>query len=157
MRNNSNVIDDIISKEINTYTDGMIEYEGIYIKKVKVINFFTNKNFIENLIPYLPMIYYSIIERLFKERNANNIQCNVNKNLNIIVDVVKIYSHYLSNAYIEYINKQNEDFMTNFYRDVIFYNIKQDSCFKIRKNVKIEQICEKIIDTETLYTVFERC
>ena len=157
MRNNSNVIDDIISKEINTYTDGMIEYEGIYIKKVRVINFFTNKNFIENFIAYLPMIYYSIIERLFKERNANNIQCNVNKNLNLIVDVVKIYSHYLSNAYIEYINKQNEDFMTNFYRDVIFYNIKQDSRFKIRKNVKIEQICEKIIDTETLYTVFERC
>jgi hypothetical protein len=42
-------------------------------------------------------------------------------------------------------------------RDYIMTGIKKDSGFFIRKNIKDENLIEKIVDTETLYTVFERC
>ena len=53
--------------------------------------------------------------------------------------------------------KQTEEFIASFIRDIVLYNMKNDAQFQIRRNVKMAALIEKITDTETLYTVFERC
>lgn len=152
MRDKSEIIENAIkNNEINKYGNGLIEFDNVIIKKIKVINFFTNKDFINNFLSYIPLMHFSTLEVIFLQ-NENN-----NTNLNIILHIVKVYAHYLSNAYIEYVNKHNDEFYKNFFRDVILFNMQNDTSFYIRNKIKNENLCEKIIDTETLYTVFERC
>ena len=109
------------------------------------------------------MIYFSIIELIVKENNIiKNKKLGIsnfpqtNDNLNFIIEVYKILSFYFSNFYMEYLSKINIEDANFFLRDIIFNQIKTDNFF-IRKNLKEELIVEKIVDTETLYTVFERC
>ena len=58
---------------------------------------------------------------------------------------------------MEFLIKEDEEFINIFFRDIILYDIKVDKSFALRKKLKPQEICEKLIDTETLYTVFERC
>ncbi len=58
---------------------------------------------------------------------------------------------------MDYLRNENEEFIGIFFRDIILYDIKADKNFMLRKKLKPQEIYEKLIDTETLYTVFERC
>ena len=109
------------------------------------------------------MIYYSVIEALLKfykkEDICNNLNSKTlqNENLNFILAICKIIAHYNSNYYIEFLCSLEEDEQTRFLRDYVISQIKKDSGFFIRKNLREESVIEKIVDTETLYSVFERC
>ena len=138
-------------------TKGIIEFdEKDIISGVKMVNFFKNDKFIVFCLDYIPLIYFSIVEHIyfFKEEKSN---IQENKNINCIIDLIKIISYYYALAYIEFLKKENEEFINIFFRDIILYDIKADKNFLLRKKLKPQEIYEKLIDTETLYTVFERC
>ena len=138
-------------------TKGIIEFDdNNIINKIKIVNFFKNDKFILFCLDYIPLIYFSIIEHIyfFKEEKSN---IQENKNINCIIDLIKIISYYYATAYTAFLKKENEEFISIFYRDIILYDIKVDKNFALRKKLKPQEICEKLIDTETLYTVFERC
>ena len=149
---NSNIIP--ITKIL---TKGIIEFnDNNIINKIKIVNFFRNDKFIIFCLDYIPLIYFSIIEHIyfFKEEKSN---IQENKNINCIIDLIKIISYYYATAYAGFLKKENEEFINIFYRDIILYDIKVDKNFALRKKLKPQEICEKLIDSETLYTVFERC
>ena len=130
--------------------------ENNIIDEIKIINFFNNDKFIMFCLDYIPLLYFSIIEHIyFLQEEKSSIQ--ENKNINCIIDLIKIISYYYATAYIQFLQKENEEFINIFYRDIILYDIKVDKNFALRKKLKPQEICEKLIDTETLYTVFERC
>ena len=136
---------------------GIIEFdEKNIINEIKMVNFFKNDKFIIFCLDYIPLIYFSIIEHIyfFKEEKSN---IQENKNINCIIDLIKIISYYYALAYVEFLKKENEEFINIFFRDIILYDIKADKNFLLRKKLKPQEIYEKLIDTETLYTVFERC
>ena len=138
-------------------TKGIIEFdEKDIISGVKMVNFFKNDKFIVFCLDYIPLIYFSIVEHIyfFKEEKSN---IQENKNINCIIDLIKIISYYYALAYVEFLKKENEEFINIFFRDIILYDIKADKNFLLRKKLKPQEIYEKLIDTETLYTVFERC
>ena len=138
-------------------TKGIIEFnEQDIINGIKIVNFFKNDRFIIFCLDYVPLIYFSIIEHIyfFKEEQSN---IQENKNINCIIDLIKIISYYYAIAYIQFLTKENEEFINIFFRDIILYDIKADKNFMLRKKLKPQEIYEKLIDTETLYTVFERC
>ena len=138
-------------------TKGIIGFgDNNIIKEIKIVNFFKNNNFIIFCLDYIPLIYFSIIEHIyFFREEKSNIQ--ENKNINCIIDLIKIISYYYATAYVEFLKKENYEFINIFFRDIILYDIKVDKNFALRKMIKPQEICEKLIDTETLYTVFERC
>ena len=136
---------------------GIIEFdEKNIINEIKMVNFFKNDKFIIFCLDYIPLIYFSIIEHIyfFKEEKSN---IQENKNINCIIDLIKIISYYYALAYVEFLKKENDEFINIFFRDIILYDIKADKNFLLRKKLKPQEIYEKLIDTETLYTVFERC
>ena len=138
-------------------TKGIIEFdEKDIISGIKMVNFFKNHKFIVFCLDYIPLIYFSIVEHIyfFKEEKSN---IQENKNINCIIDLIKIISYYYALAYVEFLKKENEEFINIFFRDIILYDIKADKNFLLRKKLKPQEIYEKLIDTETLYTVFERC
>ena len=138
-------------------TKGIIEFdEKDIISGIKMVNFFKNDKFIVFCLDYIPLIYFSIVEHIyfFKEEKSN---IQENKNINCIIDLIKIISYYYALAYVEFLKKENEEFINIFFRDIILYDIKADKNFLLRKKLKPQEIYEKLIDTETLYTVFERC
>lgn len=114
---------------------------------------FENSSFLN----YVPMLYYSIIEHLYKSgiQSKNNI-FQSNDNLNLLIDILKIISHYLTNFYFEKFSKLPTEEINKLLKNILFYEIKTSDFF-IRKNIVESELLEKIIDTETLYTVFERC
>ena len=138
-------------------TKGFIEFnKQDIINGIKIVNFFKNDRFIIFCLDYVPLIYFSIIEHIyfFKEEQSN---IQENKNINCIIDLIKIISYYYAITYIQFLSKENEEFINIFFRDIILYDIKADKNFMLRKKLKPQEIYEKLIDTETLYTVFERC
>ena len=138
-------------------TKGIIEFdEKNIINEIKMVNFFKNDKFIIFCLDYIPLIYFSIIEHIyfFKEEKSN---IQENKNINCIIDLIKIISYYYALAYVEFLKKENDEFINIFFRDIILYDIKADKNFLLRKKLKPQELYEKLIDTETLYTVFERC
>ena len=138
-------------------TKGFIEFnKQDIINGIKIVNFFKNDRFIIFCLDYVPLIYFSIIEHIyfFKEEQSN---IQENKNINCIIDLIKIISYYYAITYILFLSKENEEFINIFFRDIILYDIKADKNFMLRKKLKPQEIYEKLIDTETLYTVFERC
>ena len=138
-------------------TKGIIEFdEKNIINEIKMVNFFKNDKFIIFCLDYIPLIYFSIIEHIyfFKEEKYN---IQENKNINCIIDLIKIISYYYAMAYVEFLKKENDEFINIFFRDIILYDIKADKNFLLRKKLKPQELYEKLIDTETLYTVFERC
>ena len=149
---NSNIIPiaKILTKGIIDFNDNNI------INKIKIVNFFKNDKFVIFCLDYIPLIYFSIIEHIyfFKEEKSN---IQENNNINCIIDLIKIISYYYSTAYIVFLRTENEEFINIFFRDIILYDIKIDKNFALRKKLKPQEICEKLIDTDTLYTVFERC
>lgn len=149
---NSNIIPiaKILTKGIIDFNDNNI------INKIKIVNFFKNDKFVIFCLDYIPLIYFSIIEHIyfFKEEKSN---IQENNNINCIIDLIKIISYYYSTAYIDFLRNENEEFINIFFRDIILYDIKIDKNFALRKKLKPQEICEKLIDTDTLYTVFERC
>ena len=140
----------ILTKGVISFNDNNI------IEEIKMVNFFKNDKFIIFCMDYIPLIYFSIIEHIyfFKEEKSN---LQENKNINCIIDLIKIISYYYATAYIDFLKKEKEDFISIFFRDIILYDIKADKNFSLRKKLKSEEICKKLVDTETLYTVFERC
>ena len=138
-------------------TKGIIEFNNNdIINRIKIVNFFNNDRFIIFCLDYISLIYFSIIEHIyfFKEEKSN---IQENKNINCIIDLIKIISYYYAIAYIEFLKKENEEFIGIFFKDIILYDIQVDKNFMLRKKLKPQEIYEKLIDTETLYTVFERC
>ena len=149
---NSNII-----PVMKILTKGIIEFnEKDIINRIKIVNFFKNDKFVLFCLDYIPLIYFSIIEHIyfFKEEKSN---VQENKNINCIIDLIKIIVYYYAVAYIEFLKKESEEYINIFFRDIILYDIKVDKNFMLRKKLKPQEIYEKIIDTETLYTVFERC
>ena len=149
---NSNIIPTakVLTKGIIGFNDKNI------INEIKIVNFFKNDKFVVFCLDYIPLIYFSIIEHIyFSKEEKSNVQ--ENKNINCIIDLIKIISYYYATAYMEFLIKENEEFINIFFRDIILYDIKVDKNFALRKKLKPQEVCEKLIDTETLYTVFERC
>ena len=126
------------------------------IDEIKIVNFFKNDKIVIFCMDYIPLIYFSIVEHIyfFKEEKSN---IQENKNINCIIDLIKIISYYYAIAYVDFLKKENGEFIKIFFRDIILYDIKVDNNFILRKKLKSEEICKKLVDTETLYTVFERC
>ena len=165
LTNIANVINDICVLLSNiSLSNNLFTLKDNVLHKITIYNFFNNDSFITEFITYIPMLLFSFIEHTYttitsslssQSNNINAIQSNTN--LNYLTELIQIYCHYLSNAYIEYLSKQNEEFIASFMRDIVLYNIKNDVHFQIRHNVKMSALIEKITDTETLYTVFERC
>ena len=157
IKQNIEYVKNNIIKKISTLIDYFLEIKEFSIKSFRICNFFLSKNYIKHFISYMPLIYYSIIELIFNNEKSNELKLNQeNLNLNIMMESLKIFCYYQSISYIEYLIKEGIDFTKKFFRDIILFNIKESN-FNIRKNIKDNMICEKIIDTETLYTVFERC
>ena len=157
IKQNIEYVKNNIIKKISTLIDYFLEIKEFSIKSFRICNFFLSKKYIKHFISYMPLIYYSIIELIFNNEKSNELKLNQeNLNLNIMMESLKIFCYYQSISYIEYLIKEGIDFTKKFFRDIILFNIKESN-FNIRKNIKDNMICEKIIDTETLYTVFERC
>ena len=81
---------------------GIIEFdEKNIINEIKMVNFFKNDKFIIFCLDYIPLIYFSIIEHIyfFKEEKSN---IQENKNINCIIDLIKIISYYYTLAYVEF-------------------------------------------------------
>jgi hypothetical protein len=147
-------------------TVGIFINDRLQIEKIPYIDLFeelpnkNSENFIKNYLSYIPMIYYSVIEAIAKSyKNIKNDfnKMQQNENLNFMIEVCKIIAHYNANYYLEYLCKLEDEECNKFLRDFIMLQIKKDCGFFIRKNIKEESLLEKIVDTETLYTVFERC
>ena len=164
LTNIANTINDICTLLTNiSLSNNLFIFKDNVLHKITIYNFFNNDSFITEFITYIPMLLFSFIEHTYttitssssENNNANAVQCNTN--LNYLTELIQIYCHYLSNAYIEYLSKQTEEFIASFIRDIVLYNMKNDAQFQIRRNVKMSALIEKITDTETLYTVFERC
>ena len=138
-------------------TKGIIEFdENDIINSIKMVNFFFHDKFIIFCLDYIPLIYFSIIEHIyfFKEEKSN---IQENKNINCIIDLIKIISYYYAIAYFDYIKNESDEYINIFFRDIILYDIQVDKHFLFRKKLQPQEIYEKLIDTNTLYTVFERC
>ena len=138
-------------------TKGIIEFdENDIINSIKMVNFFFHDKFIIFCLDYIPLIYFSIIEHIyfFKEEKSN---IQENKNINCIIDLIKIISYYYAIAYLDYIKNESDEYINIFFRDIILYDIQVDKNFLFRKKLQPQEIYEKLIDTATLYTVFERC
>ena len=136
---------------------GIIEFnEDNLINKIKIVNFFKNDKFIVFCMDYIPLIYFSIIEHIYFSKEENS-KIQENKNINCIIDIIKIISYYYATAYLDFLKNENEEFINIFFRDIILYDIKSDKNFILRKKLKPQELCEKLIDTAKLYTVFERC
>ena len=138
-------------------TKGIIEFdENDIINSIKMVNFFFHDKFIIFCLDYIPLIYFSIIEHIyfFKEEKSN---IQENKNINCIIDLIKIISYYYGIAYLDYIKNESDEYINIFFRDIILYDIQVDKHFLFRKKLQPQEIYEKLIDTNTLYTVFERC
>jgi hypothetical protein len=104
------------------------------------------KNFLNNL----PIFIYSLIEYLNQPVNR---RLTENENMNFLIEVCKIYTFYLANIYLQYLN--SEQVVNKFLKNLLT-ELKVNRFF-IRKNIKENFLIKKIVDTETLYTVFERC
>ena len=136
---------------------GIIEFnEDNLINKIKIVNFFKNDKFIVFCMDYIPLIYFSIIEHIYFSKEENS-KIQENKNINCIIEIIKIISYYYATAYLDFLKNENEEFINIFFRDIILYDIKSDKNFILRKKLKPQELCEKLIDTAKLYTVFERC
>ena len=136
---------------------GIIEFnEDNLINKIKLVNFFKNDKFIVFCMDYIPLIYFSIIEHIYFSKEENS-KIQENKNINCIIDIIKIISYYYATAYLDFLKNENEEFINIFFRDIILSDIKSDKNFILRKKLKPQELCEKLIDTAKLYTVFERC
>ena len=138
-------------------TKGIIEFnDDDIINSIKMVNFFLHDKFIIFCLDYIPLIYFSILEHIyfFKEEKSN---IQENKNINCIIDLIKIISYYYAVAYMDYIKNESDEYINIFFRDIILYDIQVDKNFLFRKKLQPQEIYEKLIDTSTLYTVFERC
>ena len=138
-------------------TKGIIEFnDNDVINNIKIVNFFLHDKFIIFCLDYIPLIYFSILEHIyfFKEEKSN---IQENKNINCIIDLIKIISYYYAVAYMDYIKNESDEYINIFFRDIILYDIQVDKNFLFRKKLQPQEIYEKLIDTATLYTVFERC
>ena len=157
MLKNIDYINSNIIPTAKVLTKGILDFDdNNIINEIKIINFFKNDKFIVFCLDYIPLIYFSIIEHIyFSKEEKTNIQ--ENKNINCIIDLIKIICYYYATAYLEFLNQQDEEFNNIFFSYIILYDIKVDKNFSLRKKLKPQEICEKLIDTETLYTVFERC
>ena len=158
MLKNLEKIEKFIIPNVKLYMSSIIDFseEKNEIKEMKIVNFFKNDNFIIFCLDYIPLIYFSLVEYLyFKQDEFTLLQ--ENKNMNCVIEMIKIVCYYYATACVDYLKHQNEEFANTFFRDIILYDIKIDNNFKLRKKLKSQEVCEKIIDTETLYTVFERC
>jgi DNA mismatch repair protein MutL len=121
------------------------------ISEIFFIDLGIEKTFRNNFLNNLPLFIYSLIELLNLE-NAKKL--TENENMNFMIEVCKIYSFYLTNIYLQYLNTSDQianKFLKNFFNEL------KISPFYIRKNLRENFLTEKIVDTETLYTVFERC
>jgi DNA mismatch repair protein MutL len=127
--------------------------EEYNIKEIFFINLGIDNNFKRNFLNNLPLFCYSLMEYLNLEKSRNK-NLAESENLNFIIEVCKMYSFYLTNIYIQYLS--SSEHVANAFLNSLFTDIKS-SLFFVRKNVKESYLIEKIVDTETLYTVFERC
>ena len=90
---------------------GIIEFnEDNLINKIKIVNFFKNDKFIVFCMDYIPLIYFSIIEHIYFSKEENS-KIQENKNINCIIDIIKIISYYYATAYLDFLKNENEEFI----------------------------------------------
>lgn len=151
---NKETIKDKLKAKINIFNSLNIKIDDSFqMVEAPFINLEVANKFKHLYLTYIPMLYYSLMERIEKPIKEAIIS---NENLNFILDVYKIISHYTANFYLEYLSKIGLEEANKYLRNVFYVLIKTEKFF-IRKNIKEAELLEKVIDTETLYTVFERC
>lgn len=176
-----------LDRKIKNFETIMNQFVGIKynehnsIKEILFVDLFEANVPYKNFVKNIPFLNYSLLKELFEKyekeaKNSNNEYNNSrsffsenlfndknqkaeydNYYLSQVYEFIKIYAFYLSKFYIdwfknEYEREENDLLLKNF----LFTEIRSNG-FSIRKNVKANMIVEKLIDTETLYTVFERC
>jgi len=123
------------------------------------ILFNDNDSNIEEFSNYFPQIFYSILT-FFKYRYEEK------KQLNMVFEIYKIMAYYIAEFYYNKliekedcndITNDNDEYVDSFLRNNIFQELKTKSPLVIRNNIKESSFIQKIVDTDSLYTVFERC
>lgn len=104
-----------------------------------------SEEIISNFDNYLPLLSYSIIYHL-------KYYSKEMKKIENLFEIIKILAYYHKMFILndELIEKEH------FIKNIIFDEIK-NSKFVLRSNIKIDKLMEKLVDTESLYSVFERC
>lgn len=153
----------------------------VVIKSIKIISF-KDFDFSKLYYPSLPNYLYSIYELCIK--HYYSCQTNQNKNLNdkdektnylyninFILEMAKILSQFQVTSIFEFYNFSNkekdidEEVVNEFlevnkqiklFVESILMSVKETN-FKIRNKIIESSLIEKLTDTDTLYTVFERC
>ena len=94
---------------------------------------------------YLPILIYSILYHLkFLSQETKKIEN--------LFEIIKIIAFYIKQFLLNQDSLDKEYFIKN----VIFAEIKTSN-FVLRNSLKIDMLIEKLIDTESLYNIFERC
>jgi DNA mismatch repair protein MutL len=125
--------------------------QDFHIAEILFIDLGIDQSYRKHFLNNLPLFIYSLIELMNTEGGVN---MTTNSNLNFLIEVCKIYTFYLANVYLQYL--RSSDATANKFLKNLFTELKVSKFF-IRKNIKEDYLIEKIVDTETLYTVFERC
>ena len=104
-----------------------------------------SEEIISNFDNYLPLLSYSLIYHLKYHSKEM-------KKIENLFEIIKILAYYHKMFILneELIEKEH------FIKNIIFDEIK-NSKFVLRSNIKIDKLMEKLVDTESLYSVFERC
>ena len=157
LKNIDKVKKETVSK-ISVLIQSLIEFDGTNVKSIKTVNLYENDKFINFFVSYIPLIYYSLIEAVyFNQCSASKTTLQENKNLNLIIDLLKIFCFYHSAAYLDFLRSEGDEHTAIFFKEMILGEIARDKNFVLRENLKEDEICEKLTDTQRLYTVFERC
>jgi hypothetical protein len=155
---NEIVIIIFIKEDINEYCKLITQNKEIF----EAINIDFDSNFIIKTLPfpftevlseeiisnfenYLPLLSYSIIYHL--KYHSQELKKTEN-----LFEIQKILAFYYKLFILEEDMIEKEHFIKN----IIFDEIK-NSKFVLRNNIRIDKIMEKLVDTESLYSVFERC
>ena len=99
-----------------------------------------------NFDDFLPNLIYSILSHL-------KFYSSEMKKIENLLEIIKILAFYLTKFFL---NQEKSFDKENFIKNIVFRDIKTSN-FVIRNNIKIEMLMEKLVDTESLYTIFERC
>jgi len=163
----------ILQEILNEFL-GIKYNENNSIKEILFVDLFEGNIPYEGFVQNLPFLNYSYLKEIYEKQlniinnnpenkklneniiKENNLEYN-NFYLSNLYQFLKIYTFYLCKFYINFfMNSKDRESNDMFLKNFLFNEIKTNG-FIVRKNTKREMIMEKIIDTETLYTVFERC
>lgn len=152
---------EILNIEVDVLENGDIRLYSI--PYIDINKYFGKENKV-NINFYLPLIFYSFLRSSYnfyikQKKNGFKTDLTDLNNVNFIVEIDFILSKFISNAILDV--NFNED--TEFFNKLrLFFSLglnffKNSSKYVFRNGLLVEDYFEKIVDTQVLYTIFERC